>query len=311
MTGLGHLVAMMLAIFAGFFPSASPSYKAPLPLPVLNYPAQVSVLFGGDMMFDRTIRTTVDEKGGDFIFSCIDPTLQGADLVVANLEGPITPNSSQSVGSKVGAPDNFTFTFPLATAKLLYAHNIRIVNIGNNHILNFGTDGARSTMAALSAAGVGYFGDPLSASFAAGSFSGVPLAFINYNEFVNHGEASTTIAHIQEARARGEIPVVYTHWGVEYATTSSAFIRTLSHQFVDAGAGIVIGSHPHVVEEHEVYRDVPIYYSLGNFIFDQYWNNDVRNGLLLRVTFSTSGVGTMEEIPVELGRDRRTCLVEQ
>jgi poly-gamma-glutamate capsule biosynthesis protein CapA/YwtB (metallophosphatase superfamily) len=310
MTGLGRLVASILAVFGGFFPYVSAERVAPLPLPILHPAPQVTVLFGGDMMFDRTIRTTIDEKGGDFIFSCIDPTLQSADLVVANLEGPITATSSRSVGSAVGAPDNFTFTFPSSTAELLRAHHIRIVNIGNNHILNFGNDGVRSTISALTSAGVGYFGDPLSATVAAGSFDGVPLAFINYNEFVNHGEASTTLSQIREARAAGQIPIVYTHWGVEYATTSPERIHTLAHEFVDAGAAIVIGSHPHVVEEHEMYNGVPIYYSLGNFIFDQYWNDDVRHGLLLRVTVTAQGVGALEEIPVELEHDRRTCAVE-
>lgn len=308
MTGFVQLVTFLLS--AGFslltsFHSVPQAHA--LVAPLMHKP-EVTVLFGGDMMFDRTMRTTIDEKGGDFVFSCIDQTLQEADLVVANLEGPITANDSESVGSVVGAPDNFTFTFPLSTAELLYAHHIRIVNIGNNHILNFRNDGVRTTMTALAGAGVGYFGDPLSASSAAGSFNHVRLTFINYNEFVHGGEASTTLSQIQAARASGQLPVVYTHWGIEYATTSPERIQALAHKFVDAGAALVIGSHPHVVEEHEVYKNVPIYYSLGNFIFDQYWNDDVRHGLLVEVTFTASGVTSTKEIPVVLGSDRRTCV---
>jgi len=314
MTVLGHLVALIFAAFAALLPVASVDYKAPLSSvhiqPHLPAQAGVTVLFGGDVMFDRTIRTTVLEKGGDFIFSCIDSTLRGSDLVVANLEGPITPHVSVSATSTPGDEFNYTFTFPPSTAALLAAHNIRVVNIGNNHIYNFGTDGVRSTIAALTDAHVGYFGDPLSASVAAGSFNGVPLAFINYNEFVNHGEASTTLAQIHSARAAGEVPVVYTHWGIEYATTSPAYVHTLAHEFIDAGAEIVIGSHPHVVEEHELYSGKNVYYSLGNFIFDQYWNNNVAHGLLLQVTFTSAGVQSVKEIPVELEHDRRTCPVE-
>lgn len=305
-TVVGFILSTSFSLF--HFPHAVSQAHA-LVAPIIRKP-EITVLFGGDMMFDRSIRIATEEKGGDFLFSCIDPTLEGADLVVANLEGPITENLSQSVGSAIGAPDNFTFTFPLSTAKLLYSHHIRIVNIGNNHILNFGNDGVRSTMSTLAEAGVGYFGDPLSSSSAAGSFNHVRLAFINYNEFVHRGEASTTIAHIQEARVAGQLPVVYTHWGIEYATTSPERIHTLAHQFVDAGAAIVIGSHPHVVEEHEVYKGVDIYYSLGNFIFDQYWNDDVRHGLLVQATFTASGVMSIKEIPIVLGSDRRTCPVE-
>ena len=304
--GLGHLFAVIIASLLAFFPSQGTARWISLQPLELSQP-HATVLFGGDMMFDRTIRTTIDTKGGDFIFSCIDPVLEGNDLVVANLEGPITGSSSRSVGSAIASPDNFTFTFATSTAQMLAEHNIRLVNIGNNHIYNFGTDGVLSTMAALTAARVGYFGDPLSASVVEGSFRGVPLAFINYNEFVNHGEASTTLAQIRSARAAGEMPVVYTHWGVEYATTSPERIHALAHEFVDAGASIVIGSHPHVVEEHEVYNGRNIYYSLGNFIFDQYWNDAVRHGLLLQVVFTPSGVQSVKEIPVELDHDRRTC----
>jgi len=310
MQGWGNIVATLLAIVAAFF-SVHVSSATWTLLPSFEISQrQATVLFGGDMMFDRTIRTTIDQKGGDFIFSCIDPTLQASDLVVANLEGPITAISSRSAGSAIGAPDNYVFTFPLTTAVLLAAHHIGVVNLGNNHILNFGSDGVRSTEAALSASGVQYFGDPLLQTVATTSVNGIPLAFINYNEFEPSSTASTTIAQIRQAKASGEIPLVYTHWGIEYATTSPAYVHVLAHEFVDAGAAIVIGSHPHVVEDHEVYKGADIYYSLGNFIFDQYWDDAVTHGLMLQVSFDKAGVQSVKEIPVVLQHDRRTCPVE-
>jgi poly-gamma-glutamate capsule biosynthesis protein CapA/YwtB (metallophosphatase superfamily) len=304
---LEHFLAFIFAALAGLVPTHSFSYVAPpSPLP----PQQAVILFGGDMMFDRTIRTTAEEKGGDYLFSCLDPVLQGNDLVVANLEGPITGNPSQSVGSKVGSTDNFVFTFPLSTASLLAAHHIGIVNLGNNHIYNFGGDGVRATTAALTAAGVGYFGDPPEQRVATTSVKGIGFAFINYNQFADSSTASTTMAQIREATAAGELPVVFAHWGVEYATTSPQRAHELAHQFVDAGASLVVGSHPHVVEEHEQYRGADIYYSLGNLIFDQYWSDAVTHGLMLQVTFAKDGTHSIKEIPVVLQRDRRTCPVE-
>lgn len=305
MEWLAGLIAFAVASIAGMFPAHMLTYQAP-PLPE----AGATVLFGGDMMFDRSVRLAIDEKGGDYIFSCIDPVLRGADVVVGNLEGPITSTSSRSVGSTVGGRNNYMFTFATSTAQMLYEHNIRIVNLGNNHILNFGMEGLAATTEALRGAGVGYFGDPGRQSVAGRRFGGVSIAFINYNEFEWSSTASTTIAQIQAARESGEIPVVYTHWGIEYATTSPARIQALAHRFVDAGAEIVIGSHPHVVEEHEIYNGKTVYYSLGNFIFDQYWSDDVRHGLLLRVVFDASSVRSVQEIPIELEHDRRTCLLE-
>lgn len=272
------------------------------------------VLFGGDMMFDRSIRVAAQEKGGEYLFSCLGDTLQKPDLVVANLEGPITDNPSVSVGSVVGSPENFRFTFPPTTAALLSAHNIKLVNLGNNHITNYGVAGVQSTMEYLRKAGVEYIGqpgladEPTTQSVVYKNIRSVSVAFINYNEFEKSSTAALTVRQIQEARSLGFIPVVYTHWGVEYKETSPSYIQDLAHEFVDAGAEVVIGSHPHVVEEYEIYRGKMIYYSLGNFIFDQYFSGAVMRGLLLSINFTQEGVAGIQEIPVVLGRDRRTCL---
>lgn len=272
-------------------------------------PARAEIIFGGDMMFDRYIRTVSEREGGDFILSCIAPVLQEADLVVANLEGPITGNASMSVGSAIGAPENFTFTFPASTATLLKRHNIGLVNLGNNHIMNFGESGVRETMVALSEAGVGFFGSPLMSALVRQEVEGVRIEFVSYNEFGGMGEKAA-INQIQFARENGYLPVVYTHWGEEYVPAHERD-KELARRFIDAGAEIVIGSHPHVIQEHEEYRGKHIYYSLGNLVFDQYWNEEVRTGLLLKITFNKSGIERIEEIRTELQRDGQTCLKER
>ena len=311
MEWVAGIVAFITALLAGVFSPHVPVLAQRVVLPEI-FSSEVVVLFGGDMMFDRTVRREIHAKGGDFIFSCIDPVLQSVDFVVANLEGPITGNESVSINSAPGDEFNYTFTFDPATAALLHRHNVLVVNLGNNHMYNFGAAGVASTTATLEAAGVDYFGAPPTDGVVSGRYGvigqRVPITFINYNEF--GGKASTTIDQIHAARALGDLPIVYTHWGIEYATTSSPYMQELAHRFIDAGAEIVIGSHPHVVEESEIYKGKHIYYSLGNFIFDQYWMDSVRNGLLLRVAISASGVRSVKEIPIELGRDRRTCPIE-
>src|SRR4051812_3672565 len=99
---------------------------AAVPQPVVK---QATILFGGDLMFDRYIRLTTERHDEDYVLSCIKPLFQKADLVVANLEGPITNNPSKSAGSVVGSPENYTFTFATTTAPILYRHNIRLVNL--------------------------------------------------------------------------------------------------------------------------------------------------------------------------------------
>ncbi len=297
-----------MTILAGL--SHSVTYVAPSQV-IAASPESVSMVFGGDMMFDRTVRQVMEIKSDDFIFSCIDDVLHNDDITVANLEGPITEHASISVGSLPGDGSNFTFTFATSTAMLLARHHITVVNLGNNHVVNFGTSGVRSTISLLREAGVDYFGDPIAHRVTTYAMHGVNIALIAYNEFDSGGAsnaASTTRADILYQKAAGYMPIVYAHWGVEYATTSPSYVRERAHSFVDAGAMLVIGSHPHVVEDHELYRGIPIYYSLGNFIFDQYWNDAVRNGLLVSVLLNRRGVASVREIPIQLEHDRRTCM---
>jgi len=298
-------VFVLLASFLGSFGTVQ-SFVAP-PLPVRPPPAAL-VLFGGDIMLDRSVRTAIDEKGGDFIFTCIDPILRSADVVVANLEGPVTASSSKSVGSVVGGKGNYTFTFAPASADLLYRHGIRIVSIGNNHIMNFGLEGLNETKANLSKAGVGYFGDPdsnESDKVLRTEIRGVRFSFVNWSDWTSD-KTDHTVAQVRAEAQSGRVVVVYAHWGEEYIPAVPR-VKELAHEFVDAGAAIVIGSHPHVVQEHELYHGRHIYYSLGNFIFDQYWNEAVRTGLLVHVQFDTNGVRSVREIPIHLERDRTTC----
>lgn len=276
----------------------------PLPAP----PPTARVLFVGDMMFDRSVRGAMEAHGADFVLSCISDRLHEPDFVVGNLEGPITPNPSKSVGSEVGAPDNFVFTFPEYVAPMLYRHNFRAVSLGNNHILNFGEEGVHETVESLEQARVGYFGEPGQHSVSEIDQGGVKFSFIGYNEFDSGWTEAVTIKQIADARSLGRMPIVFAHWGDEYVPATERQ-KARAHRFVDAGAELVIGAHPHVIQESEIYEGKHIYYSLGNFVFDQYWNEAVRTGLNVSVVFDKTGVTEVKESRVSLGRDRRTCQI--
>jgi len=247
------------------------------------------ILFVGDLMFDRGIRYYAEKNGGnDFIFNEVSSLLLEQSVVVANLEGPITDNKSISAGSKIGSTNNYFFTFDPSGAKTLFTKNIRIVNLGNNHILNFKQSGVDSTKKYLSEAGVSYFGAPGGEKIIIRDINGLKVAFVSYNEFLGSdidSEQDTVIREIGKAKsdASVDIIVVFCHWGVEYKLTPTEAQRELAKKFIDAGADLVIGSHPHVTQPTEEYKGKRIYYSLGNFVFDQYFNEDVRNGLAVIV----------------------------
>jgi poly-gamma-glutamate synthesis protein (capsule biosynthesis protein) len=269
----------------------------------------VQILFAGDLMFDRGIRYYAQKNNGnEFIFDKIYPELINNDLVVVNLEGPITDNKSVSSGTIPGSANNYIFTFDKSVAETLYRENIKLVDLGNNHILNFGDRGVLSTEKYLAQANVDYFGAPRSNRNIVKDIEGIKVAFVAYNEF--YGDTKRQIEQeIIKIRKETDIVVIFCHWGVEYLEEYTQAQQDLAHSFVDAGADLVIGSHPHVVQPLEIYKDKMIYYSLGNFIFDQYFDEDVKNGsgVRLKINLETKELN-FEEIKFYLGPSGQTLL---
>lgn len=263
------------------------------------------LLFVGDMMFDRYIRKQAQLHGDDHILSCVDQLLQSVDMVVGNLEGPITTYDSVSLDSEIGSTNNFVFTFATTTASLLKRHNIEIVSLGNNHIGNFGWEGVHSTKEHLKNAGVDYFGglsgvEPIHRT----TQNGVLISFIAYNEF--GGKKYLEVANdIRLEKEKGNTVIVYAHWGDEYVDSRDR-LRPLAATFVESGADLVVGTHPHIVLPSEVIGGVPVYYSLGNFVFDQYWKPEVREGLALEVLITKDEVVVTEHSTI-LEREGKTC----
>ena len=269
-----------------------------------------SIIFVGDMFFDRYIRATSRTHGEDHPFICVDAFLKSADMVVGNLEGPITDEDSVSEGTEIGSAENYQFTFPSTTAQLLKKHNIGIVDLGNNHIANFGREGQRVTKKYLTKAGVGYFGgmqgdEPVLER----EIGGMPFSFVSYNAFL--GTSSLAVAQTIESESKkGRTVVLFAHWGEEYSTSTDS-LRGDAILFASSGAKIIVGAHPHVVLPHETIDGTPVYYSLGNFIFDQYWNDMVTHGLALTVEVEDGKVAHITEHETRLLPDGRTCMMPQ
>ncbi|MFH1295052.1 MAG: CapA family protein, partial [bacterium] len=226
------------------------------------------------------------KQGNDFIFEPLKDWLGQDDLVIANLEGPITENKSISVNTLPGEQSNFIFTFEPSLAKTLFDNNIRLVNLGNNHILNFGERGLEATRQYLSEAGVDYFGQPQDEPASLVKEIGeLKIAFVPYNQFVGNSttEGAKTIEEIKNSKEKADLIFVYAHWGQEYLPVAEEKTKRLARQFIEAGADLVVGTHPHVVQDKEEYQGKMIYYSLGNFIFDQYFSPEVMRGLAVKV----------------------------
>lgn len=251
-----------------------------------------SLIVGGDLMFDRHIRTKAEAKGNyDFIFDAeLTEFLNSADYVLANLEGPIVLEPSISQYSSPGGPGNYTFTFSPDIISVLKNNNLTLLNLGNNHILNFGTAGLESTYQYLDDAQLIYFGD-VGADMAKQRFYMMQvldeqIALISYNQFVAEAK-NKTLQDIAEAQKQGaSLIILFSHWGNEYVPVANQVIVDLAHQFIDQGVDLIVGGHPHVIQNQEVYKNKTIYYSLGNFVFDQYFSPETQEGLLLKINFT-------------------------
>lgn len=269
----------------------------------------IRILFLGDLMFDRGIRQFAEKNGNDFIFQKIHGFLLKHDLAVANLEGPITDNQSISVNSAVGSTNNYFFTFPKSLAKTLFDENIKLVNLGNNHISNFGQEGLISTEKYLKKSGIDYFGQD-SQSFIK-EIGGVKIAFVGYNQFAFEGAEPLAVEEIKNAKKLSDIVVLYAHWGEEYYKNPPEYVVESAHKFIDGGADLIIGSHPHVIQNSETYNGKKIYYSLGNFVFDQYFSQETRKGMgvILKIEPDTKQMD-FEESKFYLNSNGQTILTE-
>ncbi|MDE1925022.1 MAG: CapA family protein [Patescibacteria group bacterium] len=287
-TGMKWVLASLAACICIAAVFAFPALVREMPLPAPAAPGRlVTILAFGDIMLDRAVRQDIDAYGPSYPFKKIAPLLKGHDIVVANAEGVFTGNAS------IASFSALEFTFATSTLLVLKSLGFTDLSQANNHALNFGWSGLTESRSAIAAARMQSFGDPENKSPGPvyETVRGTTIAFVGYDQFsADGGEASSSLAAIKEAKRVGAFVIVYPHWGEEYNDGTTTLQTVLARTFVDAGADVVIGSHPHVVEPIETYKGRAIFYSLGNFIFDQSWDADVSHGLAVEISLTDKTV---------------------
>jgi poly-gamma-glutamate synthesis protein (capsule biosynthesis protein) len=142
------------------------------------------------------------------------------------------------------------------------------------------------------------------------TINNLETVFINYNQFIAGG-LEQTIANLNKFKDKNVFIVLYAHWGDEYLANPSFRTVELAHQFIDEGADLVIGSHPHVIQKREIYNGKQIYYSLGNFVFDQYFSKETTEGLLVELSIDPFSKNySTKEYKVTLLTNGQTILLE-
>ncbi len=277
---LNQMFLSILSIFS-FLGFSDVNMEKGVPVSSIQKEESVSVLFLGDMMFDRGVRVKAGSIGYENIFGSATTTIQSHDLTIANLEGPITSFKSKLVLPSGKAISGFQFTFDQKVAPALKNVGIDIVSLANNHTDNFGQEGLDQTRSILSENDVMYFGSPKNnPAYTATStcINDICIGVIGWHEF-GYANDQFIVNKIKEIRPTVDYLVMYPHWGTEYALTPNKKQISLAHEWIDSGVDVVMGHHPHVIQSVEVYKDKYIFYSLGNFIFDQYFSFNTTHGI--------------------------------
>lgn len=247
---------------------------------------KVTLLVFGDLMLDGSVRQLVEENGINYPFINIERFLGGNDFVLVNLEGSFIDFHLKSI-----TLDKISFAFESSSVPALKRLGFNIFNLANNHTFDFGKIGLTQSKKHLENSGFDFFGDSLNDTniSTVKEIRKTKVGFVGYNEFSGIG-FEKVITEIKNIRNEADFVVVYAHWGGEYQENFSKSQQEKAYQLIDAGADVILGSHPHSIQPMEVYKNKLIFYSLGNFLFDQVYSLEAQQGLGIGVVFDKPDV---------------------
>lgn len=265
-------------------PDGPPTTPAPTTTtrdPALGSGAPVTIAFGGDVHFEKMIRSKLDADPAS-VMAPVAGLLGGADLAVVNLETAVTTRGTP-------APKSFTFRAPDTAFDALRAAGVDAVTMANNHGLDFGPVGLEDSLAAEQAkgfpvVGIGHDQDEAFSPWIT-EVKGQRIAVIGATQVLDSnlisawtatddqgGLASAKLVdrlleEVRTARGEADTVVVFLHWGTEKQTCPNERQRELAPLLVEAGADVVVGSHAHRLLGGGRLGDAVVHYGLGNFVF--------------------------------------------
>jgi len=232
----------------------------------------------GDIMLNRGVERYLRTKGYAYPFQHVKDALQGSDLIFGNLELPLSPRGTPHPTKRLGFP---AFRADPRAVEGLLAAGFNVLSLANNHILDYGEEALLDTIGVLRANGIHPVGagrnirEARTPAFL--QIRGVKVAFLAYCSFYEASahqagtapfEPELMVEDIRAARQAADVVVVSLHFGIEYSPCPLPRHRAIVHRLVNAGAALILGHHPHLLQGIERYRNSLIAYSLGDFVFD-------------------------------------------
>jgi poly-gamma-glutamate synthesis protein (capsule biosynthesis protein) len=269
--------------------------------------SMLGIRFVGDIMLARNVENLMSTYGVMYPFTAL-PLQPEYVYLVGNFESAIPQKHvhTPSMG--------FSFSTKKENLELLQRYGFTHMGIANNHSYDFGAAAYLHTTQTLQEAKLQPFGDQRNQASSTIQFVTVGndiVALVGIFAVDSGPTLDEIDTLVSRASKQSTIQVAYVHFGTEYALVHNSFQKRLAQQFIDAGMDIVIGHHPHVVQDIEVYKGRLIFYSLGNFLFDQYFSQDVQEGLMVEMSM-TDDVLSFNLLPVtSIGSRSVPRLMEQ
>ncbi len=262
----------------------------------------------GDILFARGIERKIAAYGEDYPFRSIAPLLRNADVVIGNLETALSDRTFVT-------NQQYRFRASPERARLLRPAGLTTLNLANNHSLDCGPLGLRDTMLALTKEGIKICGvGSKGSAIEYGKSGGVKTAFLAFSDFppvvpddsgfsIQYATDAAVDREVHEARRSADFVVVSFHWGQEQSSIPTPRQKRLARIAASAGADLILGHHPHVLQGFEILRTVGrntlVAYSLGNFLFDGHKEAE-KHSLILRCAFDRTGLLAAEILPVRI-----------
>ncbi|MFH1036504.1 MAG: CapA family protein, partial [Patescibacteria group bacterium] len=282
-----------------------------------NPTTTATVILVGDIMLDRGVEAEM-ENNGDWKWPFLEITdeLKKADIVFGNLEGPIS-----DMGTKVGSI--YSFRADPKTIEGLTFAGFDILSVANNHALDYGRDALEDTFLRLRQANIDYVGGGNTLAEADSPISkevdGTKIAFLAYTNLCSESwnateknsginciaedDLETVKQKIRDTKNNADVLIVSLHSGGEYTQTLTALQTDFARSAIDAGADMVVEGHSHVVQKNEAYKDKYIFYSLGNFVFDQNFSEETMQGQMLKILIENKKIKEIIPIKIDINTD--------
>lgn len=249
---------------------------------------KTTIILTGDIMLGRSVmKTSLFKNDPNYPFEKVSDVLQKADIVFGNLENPIINNCPVS-------DTGLKFCTDPKMISGLKNSGLDIVNIANNHTKNYGNNGFVQTEEQLIENGIEYVGDE---NLVIKRINNISFGFLGF-DFVSKKPMDSDYKMVTDSKAKVDVLIVMVHWGIEYLPNPTDLQKSIADNLVKSGADLIVGSHPHWVQNVDFVDGKPIFYSLGNFVFDQPWSEETKNGLAIRLTYDEAKLSTIEKLPI-------------